>query len=183
MLKNNGEELILIDLDAGRPITQSALDKKPLTVIATDGYISPEQRRGRTVTQSDFYALGITFVHLLTGKHPNEFEEDRNKRLCWRSSAPQISQTLVDFIDKLMARSLEDRPKNAKEILQKLEEIERTLEYQERVNKWLSLYFKKIAGLIVFVLLGIVFWLGIVHSNKPEPLLLPKNNPQPAQPR
>lgn len=179
MVKHNGGEIILIDLDAGRPITKAVTDQKSLTVIGTDGYIAPEQRKGRTVTQSDFYALGMTFVHLLTGKHPNELEEDRNKKLRWRSSAPQISPVLADFIDKLMARSSEDRPKNAKEILQKLEEIEHDLEHQAKVNKWLNFYLKKIIGVIVFILLGIVFKFGIIDSNMSKP---PDNNSPTSQP-
>jgi len=169
MIKNNGGEIILIDLDAGRPITKTVGDKKSLTVIGTDGYIPPEQRKGRTVTQSDFYALGMTFVHLLTGKHPNELEEDRNKKLHWRASAPQISPLLAEFIDKLIARSPEDRPKNAKEILQNLEEIERNLEHQAKVNKWLNFYLKKIIGVIVFILLGIVFKFGVIDVNGSNP--------------
>ncbi|WP_168644520.1 serine/threonine-protein kinase [Dolichospermum sp. UHCC 0259] len=180
MVKNSGGEIILIDLDAGRPITKTVVDNKSLTVIGTDGYIPPEQRKGRTVTQSDFYALGMTFVHLLTGKHPNELEEDRNKKLRWRASAPQISPLLAEFIDKLIARSPEDRPKNAKEILQKLEEIERNLEHQAKVNKWLNFYLKKIIGVIVFILVGIVFKFGIIDANTSKP---PDNNLPTSQPQ
>ena len=182
MVKHNSGEIILIDLDAGRPITKTVTNKKSLTVIGTDGYIAPEQRKGRTVTQSDFYGLGMTFVHLLTGKHPNELEDNRSKKLRWRSSAPQISPILADFIDKLIARSSEDRPRDAKEILQKLEEIERNLEHQAKVNKWLNFYLKKIIGVIVFILLGIVFKFGIIDSNMSKPSNDNSPNSQPKNP-
>ena len=157
MLKNNDAEIVLIDFDAGRPITQAVWDGKTLTKIGTDGYIPPEQRRGRAIPQSDFYALGITFVHLLTGKHPHKLENDRDKTLRWRSSAPQVSKIFADFIDNLMAWYSENRPKNTGEILDKLQEIERNLEHKRIVQTWLTFDFKKISGLLVFVLFGILF--------------------------
>jgi serine/threonine protein kinase len=181
ILRDNGGDIFLINFNAARPINQAVSNKKSVTIIGTDGYIPPEQRKGRTIIQSDFYALGMTFVHLLTGKHPNEFEEDRNKKLRWRYSAPQISPLLAEFIDKLIAKSSKDRPRNTQEILDKIAEIELKLEHQAKVNKWLNFYLKKIIGLIVFVLLGIVFRFGIIHSNKPQPPSLSDGNPPTSQ--
>jgi len=181
MLKNNGteEEIILIDFDAVRPITQAVWDGKLLTLIGTDGYIPPEQRKGRAVPQSDFYALGITFVHLLTGKHPHELEDDRDKTLRWRSSAPQVSRSFADFIDNLMAWSSENRPKNTGEILEKLQEIERSLEHKKIVQTWLTFDFRKISGLIVFVLLGIVFYRSTIIPPPPLPPTIATPNSKP----
>ncbi len=125
MYKKGDGEIVLIDFDAVRHITQALWNGTLVTIIGTDGYIAPEQRRGRAVPRSDFYALGATFIHLLTGEHPNELEEDRDRTLRWRSSAPQVSKLLADLIDNLMAWSSDNRPKNTKEILQRLETIER----------------------------------------------------------
>ncbi|MFM7405749.1 MAG: serine/threonine protein kinase [Cuspidothrix sp.] len=177
MLKNNGGQIVLIDFDAGRQINQAVSDKKHLTVIGTNGYIPPEQRKGRAVPQSDFYALGITFVHLLTGKHPNELEQDRDGKLRWHSSAPQISKDLAYFIDQLMARSSENRPKNTAEILQKLETIERDLDKKIMFDKWLRVNFKKTSRFIVFALVPLIGIYGIYAQNNQN-----KTKPNQAEP-
>ncbi|RAM51867.1 MAG: hypothetical protein C6Y22_09330, partial [Hapalosiphonaceae cyanobacterium JJU2] len=88
----------------------------------------PEQMNGKAVPQSDFFALGRTFVYLLTGKFPHEFSEHpRTGELIWRDSAKGISKNLADFIDYLMAPFPGNRPKDTQEILQRVAEIDRSL--------------------------------------------------------
>jgi serine/threonine-protein kinase len=42
------------------------------TVLGTEGYLAPEQRRGETVTPAtDMYGLGVTLHQLLTGRMPD----------------------------------------------------------------------------------------------------------------
>lgn len=122
------------------------------TVIASNGYTPPEQIEGATVLQSDLFALGRTFVYLLTGKHPYEFpiEEIKNettlqsntfvdlfrgklahelppsrtKKLIWRSETTQVSDKLANLIDDLMAYLPENRPKNTEDVLQRLQAID-----------------------------------------------------------
>ena len=50
--------------------------------------------------QSDFHALGRTFVHLLTGKHPLEIYDPINDVLPWREETENIHPLLLDFIDE-----------------------------------------------------------------------------------
>jgi serine/threonine protein kinase len=118
MLRNG--HLVLIDFGIAT-VEGRGLNGKG---IGTPGYMAPEQEQegGRICPQTDFYALGRTFVYLLTGKHPTEFEEDsQTKRLMWRESTlPDISEPLKDLIDDLMAQSSNDRPKDAEAILQRL---------------------------------------------------------------
>ncbi|MEA5613641.1 hypothetical protein VB671_13060, partial [Nodularia spumigena UHCC 0040] len=75
----------------------------------------------KAVPQSDFFALGRTFVYLLTGKSPDSFSEDpSNGELIWRDHAAGISDKLVEFIDYLMAPFPGNRPQDTQEILHKL---------------------------------------------------------------
>ncbi|MEA5527802.1 RDD family protein, partial [Nodularia spumigena] len=84
-----------------------------------------EQINGKAVPQSDFFALGRTFVYLLTGKSPDSFSEDsRNGELIWRDHAAGISPKLVQLIDYLMAPFPGNRPPDTQEILQKLAEFD-----------------------------------------------------------
>lgn len=123
VLKPDGQ-LVLIDFGAARGITNTFLAKlnlKNATTVISGGYTPPEQVEGRGIPQSDFFALGRTFVHLLTGKSPLELPKDlKNNRLIWRKEAKQISPVLADFIDELMAVFPGDRPQNTEVILRDL---------------------------------------------------------------
>jgi serine/threonine protein kinase len=128
MLKPNGQ-LVLIDFGAVRQITASYLVQIGLenqgTQIISPGYTPKEQYEGKAVPQSDFFALGRTFVHLLTGKQPLHFPDDsQTGELIWRDCATQISPPLADLIDELIAFLPGRRPQNTKIILQRLESVE-----------------------------------------------------------
>jgi serine/threonine protein kinase len=63
-----------------------------VTTVVSGGYSPPEQMNGQAVLQSDFFALGRTFVHLLTGISPLELPKDsKTGCLLWRKQAPKIS--------------------------------------------------------------------------------------------
>lgn len=77
------------------------------TVIASNGYTPPEQIEGATVLQSDFFALGRTFVYLLTGKHPYEFPiEQINSEATLPSDAFAVTKTFVDLFKGKPAHEL-----------------------------------------------------------------------------
>nr|WP_248277481.1 GTPase [Brasilonema sp. UFV-L1] len=129
MLKPDGQ-LVLIDFGAVKYATKTyliSIDKGfEGTKVVSSGYTPPEQIQGKAVKQSDFFALGRTFVNLLTGYPPSVLSEDSTTgQLIWRDSAPQVSKPLADFIDSLMALSPNHRPENTRVILQRLEKISR----------------------------------------------------------
>jgi serine/threonine protein kinase/predicted amidohydrolase len=129
MLRNSGE-LVLIDFGTAREETQTYHQKvkgQQVTGITSAGYTPNEQQHGQAVIQSDFYALGRTFVHLLTGKHPLEIYDAVNDVLSWREETENIHPLLLDFIDELMGRLPKNRPANTRFILQRLDEIEQQL--------------------------------------------------------
>ncbi|MCL1466078.1 CHASE2 domain-containing protein [Argonema galeatum] len=127
MLKPDGQ-LVLIDFGTVREITDTYLAKigtnRELTSVQTFGYTPSEQINGKPLPQSDFFALGRTFVHLLTGKELDEFEEDKESKILWRDSATHISKPLTDLIDWLMEPSARKRPPNAEVIRQCLKKLQ-----------------------------------------------------------
>ncbi|MBD2609722.1 serine/threonine protein kinase [Nostoc punctiforme FACHB-252] len=145
MLTADGQ-LVLIDFGIAREMTETYEKKQAagqITRFVSDGYAPLEQINGRAVPQSDFFALGRTFVHLLTGKYPLDlmaepYGDPYTAGLNWRDEANHISSFLGDFIDHLMMRPVKDRPANTQVILQKLSEIRETLYPTKLINSNLS---------------------------------------------
>ncbi|MDM9382440.1 serine/threonine-protein kinase [Chlorogloeopsis sp. ULAP01] len=128
MLRPNGQ-LVLIDFGAVRQVTTTILAGVCHTRIVSRGYSPPEQQNGYSVQQSDFFALGRTFVFLLTGKDPQDVDiyDPFNNKLNWRNYALHISPLLADLIDYLMAPTANQRPQNTQVILRCLQKIEQDL--------------------------------------------------------
>ncbi|WP_278752312.1 serine/threonine protein kinase, partial [Fischerella thermalis] len=128
MLRPNGQ-LVLIDFGAVRQVTTTILEGVCHTRIVSKGYSPPEQQNGYSVQQSDFFALGRTFVFLLTGKEPQDsaIYNPLTNQLDWRPHALQISPLFADLIDYLMAPVASQRPENTQVIWQWLEKIEQDI--------------------------------------------------------
>jgi serine/threonine protein kinase len=119
--KPNGQ-ISLIDFGAVKQTLQILYGQEGPTILSA-GYAPPEQFESQAVPQSDFYALGRTFVHLLTKKHPLELTEE-DGRLLWRQYLPpNFPVLLANFIDHLMAPLVSDRPNSTTDILQQIKEI------------------------------------------------------------
>ncbi|MBW4495478.1 MAG: serine/threonine protein kinase [Oscillatoria princeps RMCB-10] len=132
-------QFVLIDFGAAREVTGTYLAKvgqgQNVTGIVSPGYTPPEQINGKAVPQSDFYALGRTFVYLATGQPPTAFPENpRTGKLIWRDHAPQIEPDVADVIDYLMAPFPGNRPQNAQMILQCLAETDPTQGHSSGAN-------------------------------------------------
>lgn len=119
MLEVDGK-LRLIDFGAA---TEVGIDT---TSIGSAGYCAPEQVAGKAEVRSDFFALGRTFVHLLTGLQPIDFPVTAPKtgKLNWKNQAVGVDQLFVSSIDELMEPLPENRPENTQVILEKLKNIE-----------------------------------------------------------
>lgn len=122
ILQPNGQ-LVLIDFGGVRPVTNTFLAKivegREVTRLITKGYTPPEQERGQSVPLSDFYALGRTFVHLLTGVSPTELPQDYGQ-LIWRDKVTSIPDKLADLIEEMMDANSLGRPQSTQAILQRL---------------------------------------------------------------
>ncbi|MFN6559652.1 MAG: protein kinase domain-containing protein [Nostoc sp. ChiSLP01] len=133
MVKPDGK-LVLIDFGAVRDLAQTYVQQQnENTIVGTVGYSSPEQMKGTVVKQSDFFALGRTFVHLLTGKPPFNLEEDHQTgKLIWRDKVSFHSnywrnwleklrwRLLFDLLDEMMEPYWKNRPENTQVILRRL---------------------------------------------------------------
>lgn len=125
LLKPDGQ-LVLIDFGATRQVTDTYLGKvgvgQDITCIGTPGYMPPEQMEGNALPQSDFYALGRTFIHLLTGKHPLELPKDMDTgALLWQDLAPQATSALTQLLNSMVAVAPGQRPQNIYVLRQQLE--------------------------------------------------------------
>ncbi|MEG4180766.1 serine/threonine-protein kinase [Microcoleus sp. Pol14D6] len=117
MVEANGK-LRLIDFGVA---TEAGIETAP---IGSAGYAAPEQIAGKAGLPSDFFALGRTFVHLLTGIEPIDFPvNEKTGKINWRNQAVDIDPLLLDSIDELIEPLPENRPENTQVILEKLEKL------------------------------------------------------------
>jgi len=128
MLRSTGK-LVLIDFGTARELTYTYLAEVGgagnVTKISSAGYTPPEQEKGHAVPQSDFYALGRTFVYLLTAKSVTDpsMYDPLTDRCNWREQVPSISKPLTDLIDKLMSPTAATRHKTTQNIIDELANI------------------------------------------------------------
>ncbi|MFN5964803.1 MAG: protein kinase, partial [Pseudanabaena sp.] len=128
MLRPSGQ-LALIDFGTAREATFTYLAKiggvGGVTQISSAGYTASEQERGFAIPQSDFYSLGMTFIHLVTGTYPLDMHDPMTDIYHWRKLAPQISDDFAQLLERLIAKRPVDRPPDCNAILHSLDEIDR----------------------------------------------------------
>ena len=165
IIRKPDDRLVLIDFGSVRYVTKTYLAKiswgkdipeiHEITKIISEGYTAPEQINGEGLPQSDFYALGRTFVHLLTGKPPTHLPYiSVENKLIWRDQAFFISKKFVNLIDELMSTD-PIRRQNAEVYALGLNPI--SLRWQS----WMSFLFSsKGIGLIITLglLSTVIYW-------------------------
>ncbi len=125
MLRPNGR-LALIDFGSARQVTETYIAKQvqgQVTGIMTAGYSPSEQMHGQAIQQSDFFALGRTFVFLLTGREPGDFYNAQTGDLKWQEATLGVKSEFASLLDQMMENIPKQRPANTQIILQKLAEI------------------------------------------------------------
>jgi tetratricopeptide (TPR) repeat protein len=112
-------------VSGGRPVT------RPGMVVGTPGYLAPEQARGERDVgpPADVFGLGCVLFECLTGKRA--FEGDRPLALLAKvlfASVPRVAELRPDvpaaldqLVNRMLARTPEDRPKHGLEVLSLLE--------------------------------------------------------------
>lgn len=125
LLRRSNGQLALIDFGTVQPITDTYLAQIGAQgdVISgvSPGYTAPEQINGKAVPQSDFYAVGRSLIHLLSGQHPAQFEADADGQIEWQSSVPKLSKKLTQLLNDLTAPLPGQRPATADLIVQRLD--------------------------------------------------------------
>jgi eukaryotic-like serine/threonine-protein kinase len=112
-------QLVLIDFGAVKSLIQTNIDGRNVTIVSSYGYTAPEQLQGKAVPQSDFFALGRTFIHLLTQKHP----DDAFSNQWWKNIQPPLSDVFVTLINDLIKDSPQERPQDGEELQQRIDAI------------------------------------------------------------
>ena len=90
------------------------------TVAGTFGYMPPEQIIGHVEIQSDYYALGATLLHMLTGVPPYEFSYEVffiDIKRALRDKGISLSYGMIELLSCLLNREVEKRPENSRQLL------------------------------------------------------------------
>ncbi len=132
----------VVDLGLAKHIQSSAGSSSPrLTqtrlVLGTPAYMSPEQAAGHDVgPRSDLYALGAIFYEMMTGFLPVDGETPQDFLRAHQLQPPVPLRTrrpdlvfpteLEDFIQRLLSKSPEHRPEDARAFLREIERFEHT---------------------------------------------------------
>ncbi|MEP0751294.1 serine/threonine protein kinase [Trichocoleus sp. Lan] len=121
MLRQETGQLVAIDFGGAKQIgTVQVGQEASSTRLISPGYSPPEQIFGGAVgPAADFYALGQTMIHLLTGRYPPELEDPATGELRWRHCAP-VSPAFADLLDDMVQADVRQRPGTAVEIQQRL---------------------------------------------------------------
>ena len=99
--------LVLIDFGAANAFIGTATG----TMVGKQSYMPPEQLRGKSVPQSDIYALGCTLYFLLTGSDPMPLE------VANPGEKTAVSRDLNALIMKCTAQRVEDRYHSTQEVM------------------------------------------------------------------
>ncbi len=127
-------------LDREKPLV-----KNPEVLEGTLAYISPEQtgRMNRSLDyRSDFYSLGVTFYELLTGVLPFDTRDPLEMVHCHIAKQPpslqlinpEIPPVLAAIVQKLMAKTAEERYQSAWGLKADLERCQKQLESQGNIT-------------------------------------------------
>ncbi|MBD2465649.1 protein kinase [Oscillatoria sp. FACHB-1407] len=107
----------LIGATPGNSLIQASV------VVGKFGYAPYEQiRLGQCSARTDLYALAVTAVVLLTGKHPSQFIDRTTLDWLWHSMV-QIDPRFVAILDQLMAEKPQDRYPSAQAVLADLQPL------------------------------------------------------------
>ncbi len=103
----------LVDFGAVRNVFRGP-DEGGSTVVGTYGYMPYEQYMGQASPASDLYALGATFLHLVTGRAPPEFMSAAG-RLEVPAALPG-GERFRAVLARLLAPAAGDRFQSAREV-------------------------------------------------------------------
>lgn len=93
--------------------------QKAVTAVGKFGYSPPEQMFGKCTPSGDLYALGVTALVLLTGKHPRNLMDPHTLNMDWQPHA-QISPNLGKIIAKMTRQQPQNRFQSAQEVFEQL---------------------------------------------------------------
>ena len=159
MLRQGSGQLVMIDFGGVKQLRYSA--QKAMAASSTrlfsPGYSPPEQAAGASVSPTaDFFALGRTMIHLLTGQYPVAIEDPSTGELNWRPYA-QVSPALANLLDELVHPDPCRRPPTADVIRSRLTSLARS--YTSRTAATAAVSAKPRRLQLKFSVWGGIVWL------------------------
>ena len=100
-------------------VTHNENLQKAVTAVGKFGYSPPEQMFGKCTPSGDLYALGVTALVLLTGKHPRNLMDPHTLNMDWQQHA-QISPALGKIIAKMTRQQPQNRFQSAQAVFEQL---------------------------------------------------------------
>ncbi|WP_225889199.1 serine/threonine-protein kinase [Halomicronema hongdechloris] len=116
---------ILIDFGVAKQFSE-AVTPQPGTRIGTEGYSPIEQLRGgHAYPASDLYSLGVTCLHLLTNRKPEDLYDPLQGQWQWRqilqAAGRSIDPPLAQVLERLVQDLVGDRYQSAQDALRDLQ--------------------------------------------------------------
>jgi serine/threonine protein kinase len=110
VLRNQDNLPVLIDFGIAQQISDNPQTNcHQSTIIAgTPGYMSLEQAMGQQAYNNDLYSLGLTAIHLLTGRSPLNIDLNQQEI--------SISRNLIDVLSRAIASKPQQRFASAREM-------------------------------------------------------------------
>jgi serine/threonine-protein kinase len=118
----------LMDFGLAAPVATKGLGEGGV-IFGTPRYMSPEQVRGEQVDpRADLYSFGVLLFELCAGEPPYDSTQITDLLLMHigapiprlQDLAPTLPRELSHFVERLMAKSKEDRPQSATEVVEVL---------------------------------------------------------------
>ncbi len=146
MFNPETDELKITDFGIAR-LTDTSRTKTGI-VLGTPSFMSPEQLEGRSLDgRSDQFALGVSMYHLLTGQLP--FRAESMPRLMQKIATephtpirmlrPELPEAIETIVDRVLAKSADDRYPTCAQFAADLRECAKRLEPQKSAteHEWL----------------------------------------------
>lgn len=139
ILINDRGHVQITDFGLARAISQATLSSTGL-LLGTAAYLAPELIEHNLATpQGDLYSAGMMAWEMLAGRVP--FTADNPVTLVFkhvhentpsiRTACPEINEKVAQFISKLTARDMNERPDNASEALAQLRALSKQLQPED----------------------------------------------------
>ncbi|MDE5091494.1 MAG: serine/threonine-protein kinase [Trichodesmium sp. St18_bin3_1_1] len=150
-------QLIVIDFGGVKQMNNyrikptKTVPKCSTTRLVSPGYSPPEQITGGEIGPfTDFYALGRTCIHLLTGQYPTDLEDPSTGKLKWRELKP-VNSTLANLLDDMVSLDVSQRPATAAEVQVRLAKIYR----QQKRSLGISIFATRIKNFLKLQLINL----------------------------
>ncbi len=119
----------VIDVGLGRSLLREPWEDDPASLVA-QCYLAPElSSKQRVSAPADIYAVGVMCFQMICGRLPIEANDSRQLRAELSAEPtplaprlPGLAEQVVAWLERMLARAQPDRPANAHQALDELEE-------------------------------------------------------------